>query len=207
MELSPALNFDVVIPAAGASSRMGSWKLLLPWKGTTVIQTVVATALEVCPREGSARVILVTGYRGDELAALFAGEPRVICVAHRGWQAGMASTIAAGAVRVQTPWFFVALADMPLLTAGLYRDVAQAAIPHFELIRPVFGGEPGHPVLFHSSVVGRLQAWTATAGHPESLRDLVATMRVRQLEVDDAGCVKDFDRPEEYEAALAAGQN
>ena len=53
---------DCVIPAAGRSERMGTWKPVLPFGGSTIIQTVVTAALRA-----RARVILVTGYRAEDL--------------------------------------------------------------------------------------------------------------------------------------------
>ena len=52
--------------------------------------------------ETGRRVILVTGYRGGELASWFANEPRVIVAEHAGWELGMFSSIRCGAVLVNT---------------------------------------------------------------------------------------------------------
>ena len=56
---------DCIVPAAGRAQRMGRWKPVVPFDGRTIIETVVSTALRAC-----SRVVLVTGYRGAELAAL-----------------------------------------------------------------------------------------------------------------------------------------
>ena len=59
-------KFECIVLAAGASARMGQWKLFLPFQGRTVIECVVRAALTVC-----SRVILVTGFRSAEAAAFF----------------------------------------------------------------------------------------------------------------------------------------
>jgi len=66
---------DCLVPAAGLSERMGSWKPLLPFGDSTIVETVVANALAVC-----SRVILVVGYRGKDLGARFSTETHVIIV-------------------------------------------------------------------------------------------------------------------------------
>ena len=182
-------DFDIVVPAAGASSRMGQWKLLLPWKGTTVIETVVKSALDAGPR-----VFLVTGFRGGELADRFADEPRVVCVPNPQWETGKTGSIATGAVRVETERFFVTLADMPLVGPGLYETVAAAT--HGALAcRPLFQGRLGHPVLFHKSVVPLITA----LGPHGSLRELFFRLEPKGVEVDDPDCLEDLDTPEDWD--------
>ena len=52
------MDIDCLIPAAGFSSRMGNWKLTLPYKGSTIIESSIANAMNVCDR-----AIVVTGHR------------------------------------------------------------------------------------------------------------------------------------------------
>ncbi|NGD67297.1 NTP transferase domain-containing protein, partial [Serratia marcescens] len=51
---------DCIITAAGLSSRMGQWKMMLPWQQGTILDTSIKNALQFC-----SRIILVTGYRGN----------------------------------------------------------------------------------------------------------------------------------------------
>ncbi len=53
---------DCIITAAGLSSRMGQWKMMLPRQQGTILDTSIKNALQFC-----SRIILVTGYRGNEL--------------------------------------------------------------------------------------------------------------------------------------------
>ncbi len=55
-------RLDCVMPAAGLSSRMGDWKLMLPYQQYTILDASIENALSFCRR-----VILVVGYRGAEL--------------------------------------------------------------------------------------------------------------------------------------------
>jgi len=54
-----ALGFGVVILAAGASSRMGKPKMLLPWGGTTVLGHLIVQWKAL--RAGQIAVVLATG--------------------------------------------------------------------------------------------------------------------------------------------------
>ncbi|MCS7269454.1 MAG: NTP transferase domain-containing protein, partial [Gemmataceae bacterium] len=59
------MSVVAVVPAAGQSRRMGRPKLLLPWKGSTVVETVVHTV-----RQGGVdRVLVVIGPESFPLAA------------------------------------------------------------------------------------------------------------------------------------------
>ena len=50
-----------VITAAGMSSRMGEFKPLLPYKGTTMIRYLTELFLDA----GAVPVVVVTGFRGS----------------------------------------------------------------------------------------------------------------------------------------------
>ncbi|MDS6632108.1 NTP transferase domain-containing protein [Klebsiella michiganensis] len=53
---------------AGLSSRMGKWKMMMPWGEGTILDSALASALAFCDR-----VVLVTGFRGDELYRVLSG--------------------------------------------------------------------------------------------------------------------------------------
>lgn len=57
-----------LIPAAGLSSRMGDFKPLLPFRGKTVIESSVESALS----GGADSVTVVTGYRSEEIEGTLA---------------------------------------------------------------------------------------------------------------------------------------
>jgi CTP:molybdopterin cytidylyltransferase MocA len=99
-----------VIAAAGASSRMGQWKPLLPFAGSTVIQATVGAA-----RAADLPVILVVGHRGEELAALFAGEPLVKVLLNPDWEDGQLGSVLLGVAAAEAPTVFLMNGDMPLV--------------------------------------------------------------------------------------------
>ena len=154
---------DCIVPAAGSSTRMGRWKPVLPFGGSTIVQTVVAAALQVC-----SRVVLVTGFHGTELAALFAGESRVLAIHNNDWQQGMFSSIRAGSSHVLTPRFFVTLGDMPWIAPAVYEALLREGGADVEggsdhgggrdVVFAAYGGMRGHPVLFRNSVKAAIAA-------------------------------------------------
>jgi CTP:molybdopterin cytidylyltransferase MocA len=69
MDLSQTGVTCAVITAAGLSSRMGAFKPLLPFAGTTI----AARCVENFRRAGVENIIMLPGHRGDELRAALAG--------------------------------------------------------------------------------------------------------------------------------------
>ncbi len=187
---------DCVIPAAGSSTRMGSWKPALPFGGSTLLHTVVSTALRACPR-----VLLVTGFRGPELAARFAAEPRVLVVHNPGWERGMFSSIQLGVGLVRTERFFVTLGDMPWITEGVYAALLSGD-DKSDVVFPVHGGRRGHPVLFHERVKPAIAGADPVTG---SMRLISRSLGVRELAWPDDSILRDADQPTDLPTDLPAG--
>lgn len=192
---------DCVVPAGGRSERMGRWKPLLPFGaggaksaeyvgaesasgGATILETVVASALRAC-----SRVLLVTGYRGAELAELFRGRPRVVVVENKDWQQGMFSSIRCGIARVDTPRFFVTLGDMPWITPAVYAALLRHEAA--DVVFPVHEGRRGHPVLFDERVEAAVAAADPATG---SMREIAASFRVSEMSWPDDSVLRDIDR-------------
>jgi molybdenum cofactor cytidylyltransferase len=179
---------DCIVPAAGASERMGRWKLFLPFRGSTIVEAVVRTALAAC-----ARVILVTGFRAEELERLFAYEPDVVAVRNPAWEKGMFSSIQRGLPLVDTDRFFVALADMPLIGAEVYHALLRS--PPADAVFPVFKGERGHPVLFRTLLRGAILREDPETG---SMREVARRVTAHEMPWKDDSILHDVDTPEDY---------
>jgi len=179
-----------IVPAAGRSARMGQWKPLLPFRESTIIKTVVRVAASAC-----ARVIVVVGYRGQELAAVFDGQPGVIAVENPDWETGMFSSIRVGAGKVDTERFFVALGDMPFIRREIYD--ALLAAPPANAVFPVFDGRKGHPVLLDRAVRDAVLAADPRTG---SMPGIISRFSVRELAWTDDSILRDIDTPEQLDA-------
>lgn len=194
-------RYDCILCAAGAGSRMGDFKPLLPWQDATLADAAVRAALDA-----GCRVLLVAGSRGDSLEKRFPNRDRVRVVRHEGWDRGMVSSIQAGAALVGSPYFFVAHADMPLIGADVYRRLADAAAAaegegdadRPRAWRPVYRGRPGHPVLFSRPALSLIAAMP----DGESLKPVLSACDLRLLPGDDPGPVLDLDDCGAYLRAL-----
>jgi nicotine blue oxidoreductase len=189
------------------SSRLGErgFKPLLPFASSTIVESSARPALEA-----GCRLLLVLGCRGDEVAALFEAEPyrglaqegRLLLVDNPRWESGMVSSIQAALTSVRGEAFFVAHADMPLVTADAYRLLAAtreaegsggAASAYAASHR----GEAGHPVLMSSAWVPEILALEGG----ERLRPFLAGKGLRLVEAGE-GALRDIDTPGDYESAI-----
>ena len=186
---------DCIIPAAGDSRRMGRWKPALRWGSGWVIDAVVQTALTA-----GTRVILVT--RADQrrlLAERFATRRDVILIVNPQAELGMFSSIQCGVRHLETRRFFVLPADMPLVPAAIFTQLRE--LPMSDAVRPMYGGQPGHPVLLSARVADRVLALPPGA----TMRRALDGFRMRTIETTDRGVCIDLDTPADYQRSLDNG--
>ena len=210
-----------IVLAAGLSSRMGRFKLTLPWGVGTVVGQVVATLAAA----GVDETIVVTGHRADEVAAALAGT-----LAHRihnpDYAAGeMLSSIQTGMRALQTrrelkrpssrsthraagenrlkpaasaPGALLCLGDQPQMQAPTVQAVlaAGAADDWQQIIIPSYRNRAGHPILLPNWLWPEILDCTGT------LRDVLAAHRDRThfLVVDTPTILADLDTPDDYAA-------
>ena len=195
---------SVVVPAivlaAGESSRMGRPKALLRCSPSndSFVQTVIETL-----RRGGAAGAFVVGREQD--AALQAEVDRfgpfATVVINPAPERGQLSSLLAGLSAADRPGVhgvMVTPVDVPLFGAGtvaaLIASFHATAAP---VVRAAHGGVHGHPVIFARAVFDELRRADPSRGAKAVLR--AHQDRIVNVEVDDAGVLADFDRPEEYE--------
>ncbi len=189
--MSGVESCDCVLLAAGLSSRTSDWKMLLPCGEVTMVEASVAAAFPAC-----ARVIVVAGFRAGELASLFRGRQGVQVTVNPRFEQGMLSSVACGVAAVHTPRFFLALADMPLVSPETYRLLLEA--PVVDAVIPKFHGKKGHPLLLTAAV-----ARAVAAGAPgQTLRDVLAGFSTLLLPVEDPHVLHDVDTDRDYSELL-----
>lgn len=182
---------DCVLLAAGLSTRMGHWKIVLPYGDSTVIESAVARALTAVRR-----AILVTGFRADELEMMFAGHPDVTTVRNEGYRRGMFSSVRTGAAEVRTERFFVLPGDMPGIRSHTYTELLEAE--RAPVVRPEYRGKSGHPVLLDNSVRKAILA----EPDDSNLGEVLGRFPSSGLPVDDENVLCDLDTPEDYNARI-----
>lgn len=192
---------DCIVAAAGASSRMGAFKPLLDFRGSTIVQTVVGEAFAA-----GCRVLLVVGHRGDEIARLFAPSAGVEVLRNAGWECGLLSSIQTALPAIRSKSFFVMLGDMPFVGREAYGLLARGtfgADPPPRARIASFEGRKGHPVLVPSAWIPEILALP-----PEGLlRDYLATMPVELVDSGSDAALVDLDTPADYADRLGDPQS
>ena len=144
------IKFAVIILGAGASSRMGRPKLLLPWRGSTVIGQVFAQWREL----DAAQVAVVLRPDDAALAAelnhLHFSQSNRIANPHP--ERGMFSSILCAANwpgwQPELSHWAIALGDQPHLRTETLRELLEFSAHNPDAIcQPQFGGHARHPVI------------------------------------------------------------
>ena len=200
------LPYDCVIPCAGLSSRMDGWKPLAEYRGRPLILSSIENALSACQR-----LVVVTGFRGEELEQLLAAEyphsPQLQVIRNGEYTRGMFSSIQTGAAHINSDWLFVALGDMPDIPPHLYFqlaeriDTAARASTRHDIIRPVFRGKPAHPVLMNQRVKHTLCKMPADANMQKMFMKHAQETggMVLEVEVYEPGSLYDIDTAEDLQ--------
>jgi molybdenum cofactor cytidylyltransferase len=216
-----------VILSGGASSRMGSPKALIPFRGSTflghLLVVIHQSKKEQTPDErvegervkdgpshksseathaiGCTRVVV--GAHTEEIAAkvpLAADE----IVVNPHWQQGPLSSIQAAIrslAKVETDGVILFLVDHPMISAELVSKlVRQFYTSGRAIVLPKFGGKRGHPVIFAARLYDELLA----APEEQGARAVVWAHADEVLEVptDEEGVVLNLNDPEALRRAL-----
>lgn len=197
-------ELSVVLLAAGLSSRMaGRHKLLLPFGGHTLLEQTFLELGAAKPGE----ILVVTGHEENRVRAVLAGHA-VHWVHNPDYAAGMSSSIRAGvaAAAPDTAGYMIALADMPLISAGEYRRMIktffeQLAVDPAAIVRPRYGGTWGNPVLFSA----RYRAELLALEYPEGARPILQAhpQHLRACDMPTDAVLLDADTEEGYRLLLA----
>ena len=155
------------VPAAGHSHRMGQPKLLLPWRGQTVIEhTLTAWRL------GGVDVTVVVARPEDQLLAEAARSAGAEVVLPAVAPPEMKDSIRIALEHItrryqpaeQDAWL-LAPADMPWLSAAVIRHLLATHVPRMpRILVPVRNRQRGHPVLFPWPVACDVARLPAQAG-------------------------------------------
>jgi molybdenum cofactor cytidylyltransferase len=190
-----------VILAAGASTRMGRPKQLLPVAGKPLLQHVLDAALASRLDE----VIVVLGHRADEIEAALTLGGRARVIVNPEFAAGQVTSLRCGVAAAAPAARAVAilLGDQPSLRseaidAMLDAFVAAGAGAGVRAARPVYpdaGGRPGHPVLLAREIFCELEDLRGDQG----ARTLFCERRPGVVEIPVAGePPPDVDTPEDF---------
>jgi molybdenum cofactor cytidylyltransferase len=183
-----------IILAAGKSSRMGTSKQLLPFKGETILQWVIDNAMA----SSLESVVVVLGHNADIIAPTITGK-NVLVVIHEDYKSGQSSSVSAGvrALPEGSDAVLFILGDQPLVRVETINRILDAfRASKSPIVIPVFDGKRGNPVLFSSETFQQLNLLDGDRG----ARPLFAEYaeRVELIQVDDPYIHLDVDTEEDY---------
>ncbi len=114
---------------------------------------------------------------------------------------GMGDSIAAGvrATPAAGGWLILP-GDLPLVTAGSIRAVAQALAGH-SVVMPYHAGNHGHPVGFRRECGEMLASLSGDEGARAVVRHFRQRNQVLELALDDPGILLDVDTPDDLARA------
>ena len=181
-----------IILAAGAASRMGQPKLLLPWKGEALIRHAARTALN----GGLYPVIVVTGASGEAVKSALDGLDLKI-VHNPNWPNGQSTSVRAGikALPAQADAVIILLGDQPYLGEALLQALRNFYDQHHpQILAPSVSGQRSNPVLFDRSIFPYMLNLEGDVG----ARSLFGQFPPTLYPWDDGRILFDIDTPEDY---------
>lgn len=199
MPLNPT---PALILAAGMSSRMNYCKYLLPYRGTTVLGSILQT---VAATEEIAPIFVVTGHFQQEISPLL-HEYSAIGIHNEGYQAGeMFSSIQAGvrAMPNREQGLLLLLGDQPFLTTALLHTLLQTAKETgAPIVQPLCNGRKGHPIYLSEECLNEILELP-----PDSTLKTVVSRHEDALvtiPIEDARTLQDIDTQEDYLHLIAS---
>jgi len=189
----------IAILAAGESRRMGSPKLCLRWKGTTVLGHLLTQWREA----GAEKILVIHPPESDapvvkELDRL--GVPasqRAPTVAFERGMMGSVVTAAGRAAQDATlTHLVIALGDQPHLRPETLRAfLLLCADSPGKIVRVLHKDKPGHPLALPANLCPDLSK-TSTA----TLRDFLGQQNIPVIDLTtpDSGVLFDLDTPDDY---------
>jgi molybdenum cofactor cytidylyltransferase len=158
-------QYGIIILAAGASTRLGTPKQLLPYRQKNLLRFTIEQAIE----SQAGPVIVVLGAHANQLSANI-GDYKVNIIQNTGWDEGMASSIRCGIESLQLfeptcAGAILLMCDQPFVNASLIRElVAASKETHKPVVTCRYANTIGPPALFSKSVFPELLELTGDTG-------------------------------------------
>ena len=189
-----------LILAAGESSRMGTPKATLPYRGCTFLERIVQTLRE----GGLERLVVVLGHRAEEIQQQVKMEGAQVVI-NPAYQSGQTSSLQAGLRSLagdDLEAVLLCLVDHPAVSAETVRKImATFRERGAPVVIPTYKGRRGHPVLMGRQLFEELLGLSADAGADSVVRRYRPATQF--VEVEDEGIVIDVDDPETYRRLIS----
>jgi molybdenum cofactor cytidylyltransferase len=98
---------------------------------------------------------------------------------------------------IESDWFFITMGDMPEIDKEIFRKliiIRDENKGKYDIIRPMYHGKRGHPVLLHRSTI------TSILNEPDSsaMKHVFFSHRVLDISMNISSTFMDIDTPEDY---------
>jgi len=191
-----------MVLAAGESRRMGEPKLLLPFKGKTIIEAIAESVI----RSEVDKVLVVVGSEREKVEAKIKNFPVEIAY-NRDFRSGMLSSIQCGfkAIPENAQAVLVILGDQPSVSSEVINKIIAAYKKTGKgIVLPMYKNERGHPVLIDIKYRQEIEKLNPNLG----LRELVYNRPedILEVKVRTSGVLRDIDTTEDYRKELEKGK-
>jgi CTP:molybdopterin cytidylyltransferase MocA len=186
-----------LVLAAGAATRFGSSKQLAEFEGRPLLEHAIR-AMIASP---VGRVVVVLGSGAEEVLATV-DMHRADALVCRRWAEGQSASLACGLAELsECEAVVVTLGDQPRMSPDAIRRVIAGRGRGAAAVRATYHGAPGHPVLLERRLFERMRDVTGDHG----ARNLLLSVRTREVPCDDLGGGQDVDTPAQLDALRAGG--
>ena len=191
-----------IILAAGASTRMKRQKLLLPFNGKTIIETVA----ENVRQSVNSNVMVVLGSHREQIREQFVNYNVKFCV-NENYPDGMLSSVICGfrALPKEAKAALIFLGDLPQIPSFVTDLVIETWLKSGKgIVIPTFNGRRGHPVLIETKYNTEIKKLDPQKG----LRLLSEKFKddVFEVECNIPEILRDIDTPDEYQYEISKHQ-
>ena len=182
-----------IILAAGGSSRLGSPKQLISYKGEKLITRTILNAVEA----GVDKVVVVLGSNAELIGREVPVDPDVRVVVNASWENGLASSLALGIQSLdrKTDGVLVLVTDQPLVDGASLENLVSRFDYSSRVIASRYGTTIGVPAVFGKEFFRELSSLQGDRGAGHWIRQNVD--RVTLVPLDTAEM--DIDTPEDLD--------
>lgn len=201
-------NTGVIILAAGLSSRMGAFKPLLPYQGSSICFHLI----EKYSKAGCCPIVIVTGrdyqllqekvsMEYEEKYGFSIEEKDTIHFVHNKEyeSSDMLNSITYGvkAIRGKCDRFFLTPVDICSYQLETIKALMAA---ESMVVKPGMNHRSGHPILLSNKMIDNILAYNGEHG----LKDILRSYRDKTIyvEVKDKGIMFDLDTPKDYQMLI-----
>lgn len=189
----------ILILAAGTSTRMGTPKQLLPWKGTTLLGNIIKNALAV----SATNVFVVLGAYAKKIK-IGVDTGNIVFIDNPNYKSGLGSSLACGIEYLikhdhEYQAALILLCDQPLLDSAYLDSIVTAFYKGGKgIVATAYGNRAGVPAIFDRKYFSELK----TLNNDFGAKKILERHNEDLLTIKPMGKEQDLDTIEDYKAFI-----